>query len=483
LREAIRAGDLDNASFTVGLELECYAVDDRGRLVPIPGTVFEDAPVEKELGLHNVEVNTEPSVLDGAGLREQATSIEHLLDEARRAAGDAGIELVLDGMWTIPPTGGTVEYLSAVDRIDGVTVAANMRESPRYRALDNDVLERTGGSVGLDVPGVDRSFPTILFESLTTSIQPHLQIPTAEAFPRHYNAAIRTLGPVLALSTNSPFLPVDLYADCDAYRLVETTDHELRIPVFEQSVNAGEDPGKVRFPGDIDRPEDVVDRIVDDLTVAPFLAEWIEDDGADEAAYSDTFPELDHKRGTYWRWLRAVIGGDPVGPGNTRRSLRIEYRPLPTQPTVADVVGLQWLVSGLIRGIVAEDHPLVELPWKEAKRCFYGVVADGLDADLAWIGADGTRTTDPTDVFPELFDLARQGLHAAGVPSTAVNDRLRPIEARWERRLTPSQWKLDRVREGLDDGLELAGAMDRMQATYRDRSRSGVPFYKWQQVN
>jgi len=479
LRKELRTGRLDNADPTIGLELECYVVDDEGRLATLPEGCMADTPVNRELGRHNVEINTPPTVLSAAGIEHQAETLREHLAIARRVAADHDRHVVLDAMWTVPPPEGTRAYLSATEEIDDVVLAANMHASPRYHALDNDILRAGGGAVSLDLPGVSERFPTILAESLATSIQPHLQVPAAETLPAYYNAAIRTLGPILALSTNSPFLPADLYDEADANIVLEATFHELRIPVFEQSINAGRTPGKVRFPEDIAAPADVVSGVVEDETMAPFLREWAEAGPPDEDVFGDAFWEFSHKHGTYWRWLRGVVGGDYVDTNNDERSLRIEYRPLPTQPSVPDLVALQCLVAGLLRGIVATDHPLGTLDWADARETFYAVVEDGLDAELQWVTADGTHTTDAEVVYEEVFDLARAGLEAAGVSAAVADERLRPIERRWEERAVPSQWKLDRVRAAVEDGATLAEAIETMQRAYVERAAVDRPFVAW----
>jgi len=489
LRAAIEAGRYDNDQFAVGLEVEVYAVDrpaasddERGtqgdggecRLAPLPGVAF-DGPANKELGVHNAELNTDPDVFDGGGLAAQAAAIRDALEGAQADARAAGRELVLDAMWTVPPAGGSYDYLAAVERRDGVTIAEHMQPDPRYVAIDNESLRHGGGSLTFSVPGFEREFPTILFESLATSIQPHLQVPAAADFPDYYNAAIRTLGPVLALATNSPFLPGDIYGGVDPDRLLAGTDHELRIAAFEQSVGLTANP-KVRVPRDIGTATDAVDRIVADDVYAPFLREWLEDSGRETLA--DRYWEFGHKRSTYWRWLRCVVGGDPVGSGD-ERSLRIEYRPLPTQPTVRDIVGLQALVAGLVRGLVAADHPVADLPWAAAEESFYNAVADGPDADLAWLTADGERTGDSAVIYGEIFDHARLGLREAGVPPAEIDRYLAPIEARREAGTAPSSWKLARVREELAGGRSLAEAIAAMQREYVRRSRESTTFAEW----
>jgi hypothetical protein len=482
LREAIAAGEMDNDEFAIGLEMEVYAVDrpdadaaTEGRLATLPTTVF-DGTANKELGRHNAELNTDPNVLDADGLAAQADSLAERFEQGQADAREASRELVLDAMWTIPPADGSLTYLDSVDWHEDVTVAQNMRPAPRYVAIDNHVRRLVDGEIPFDVPGAEHTFQTILFESLATSIQPHLQIPSASAFPDYYNAAIRTLGPLVALSANSPFLPADCYnAVTDPHTLVEETHHELRIAAFEQSVNHT-GSNKVRVPQDITDATDVVDRVVADDRYAPFLREWVRDD--DRTKFHDDHWEFDHKRGTYWRWLRCVVGGDPVGTG-TERSLRIEYRPIPTQPTIRDVVGMQALTAGLIRGLVVADHPLTTLSWDDAERAFYEAVADGLDAELAWVTADGERTTDSDTIFAEVFEYARTGLRESGVDDADIDHYLGPLEARWDHDTTPSAWKKARVHDGLDEGLDLPAALMEMQRQYIRASGEHSSFAEW----
>ncbi len=477
LREKITAGEFNSPQFAVGLEMEVYGVERDGdsRLVSLSDAVFE-AGATKELGVHNAEINTDPNIFDEDGLLAQADAIRDAFTAADEAARESGCQLVSDAMWTIPPEAGSESYLTDVEIRDKLTLAKNMRTDPRYMAIDNQVLELAGGQIAFDAPGIERTFPSILFESLATSIQPHLQIPFAEQFPDYYNAAIRTLGPVLALSTNSPFLPPDLYTDGDnPHELVEDSHHELRIAVFEQSVNASPNP-KVRVPSDIDDVEETVDRVVADDLYAPFLREWITDDSRE--SFADNYWEFDYKRSTYWRWLRCVVGGDPVGTGD-ERSLRIEYRPIPTQPSIADVVGIQWLVVGLLRRLIVTAHPIESLSWEKAKTSFYNAARNGLDADLHWVTKDGEYTTDSAEIFAEIFDLARDGLAAAGVSESDIDEYLGPIETRWETRTTPSVWQKERVREHLEDGADLTTAITETKETYITKSQEKETFAEW----
>jgi len=479
LRDAAATGTLDTQGYAIGLEMEVYAVDTEGQqstLQELPAEVF-DGDAGKELGVHNAEINTEPDPFDEDGLAAQAAQIERRVDAASKRAREHGADIVLDAMWTIPPAIGSEQYLTDTRTEDGITVATNIRADPRYIAIDNDILARAGGTLDFSGPGATRTFPSILFESLATSIQPHLQIPDTDQFPAHYNAAIRTLGPLLALSTNSPFLPPDLVEEpADPADLVDRSHHELRIAVFEQSVNTTPNP-KVSVPQDIDSVAQTVEQVVEDDLCAPFLREWMVEEPRD--SFADEHWEFDYKRSTYWRWLRCVVGGDPVPGAGDERSVRIEYRPIPTQPTVRDVVGMQFLTVGLVRGLVETGHPLTDLDWDRAEENFYNAAREGLEGTFHWVTAEGEHTTDRGLIFTELFDIARAGLAAGDVSEETISTYLGPIQQRWEAGMTPSIWKKAQVREGLAAGLSFGEAVTAMQEAYIERSISTDSFAEW----
>jgi hypothetical protein len=293
----------------------------------------------------------------------------------------------------------------------------------------------------------------------------HLEVPTDE-FATYFDAALRTAGPVLALATNSPFLPPDLYDDAVDPATVLDGPNELRIHLFE-AMNVTS-PGKVRFPDDIERPVDVVDRIVDDRTCAQYLREWLADDP--RQGFHDEYWEFLHKQGTCWRWIRPIL--DQTGP-------RIEYRPLPAQPTVADVAGLQALVVGVVHGLVTTDHPARHLPWADARDGMYAATADGLDAELDWIDRRGDPTTDRSVLYDELFDLAHHGLRDRGLHPDRTDELLAPIEARWHAHTSPAAWKRERARDHVDDGATLTDAILDTQRDYLEHAHDHATFADW----
>jgi len=132
-----------------------------------------------------------------------------------------------------------------------------------------------------------------------------------------------------------------------------------------------------------------------------------------------------------------------------------------------------------LRGLVETDHPLADLSWNRAEESFYNAAREGLDAELHWQTADGQHTTDPETIYAELFEIAREGLAAGGLADDEIDDYLAPIERRWEQRTTPSVWKKERVRQGLDGGLELSEAIQAMQRRYIELSQERDSFAEW----
>ena len=499
LRNDVAAGAFDAPDFAVGLELEGYVVDADGRLAAAPESLFEIDGCSRELGVHNAEMHTAPDVVSDAGLRQQYDELRGIYDDVQRHLGESDRRFVLDAMWTVPPESGTRQYLSAGTATDGIFLADNMRPVPRYVALDQKIREANGGRIGLGLPGYDDA-RSMLVESLATSMQPHLQLPDPTDIPRYLNVATRTMGPILSLTANSPFLPADIYDDepvSDVVEVFAQTPHELRIPIFERSVDEG--TNKCRVPRDVASIDELIDRIAEDPTLVapPDLGADGNEDGDEGGSQDDSggkgdpgserYPAFGAKRGTYWRWVRPVFGGEiPRGadgapiPGASEESVRIEYRPLPTQPTLRDTVSVQALVAGVLRGVDVADHPLATLSWEDARASFYAAVDDGPDADLRWVTQDGEQTGETEAIYDDLFALARRGLDALGVGADATEWALGPIEARRDAAHTsPSAWKRTRVREAVEDGASLPAAISEMQGEYVERVAGGTPFAQW----
>ncbi|WP_276273464.1 hypothetical protein [Haloarcula litorea] len=457
LKEEVRSGTFDNTEAIVGMELELYAVDDQtDALRRVPRQLLELVGFEKELGLHNAEMQTSPQPLNEHGLATQRAELKASLLPAERRLGNEGIRLVADGMWTVPPNGETAgDYLSDSVEHDGIRLATNMSDSVRYHTMANtDYPAR----FELDAPHVLMEADTVMPESLITSIQPHYQIPHAPDLPEYFSYALRIAGPVLALGVNSPFFPPDLYDDAPDAEIVEDARMENRVGVFESVLNPPEDdptPPKVCFPPDFETVEDAIDDIVADDTIVPM-------DLQSGTRFDDDFVHVRHKHGSYWRWVRPVF----EGPTRSAANARIEFRPLPAQPTVDDAVAFEALFAGLMESLPRLEHPVQSMDWATAEENFYAATRDGLRADIEWITVDGATTTSTDELYGELFELAREGLEASGLSTEEAHEYIRPLRERVDRRLTPARWKHDYVRRRVEENVPLAQAIWGMQSAY-----------------
>jgi hypothetical protein len=457
--EAAREGTFDNPQAIVGLEYEFYGVDASSTaLARVPRRLLEFVGFEKELGLHNAEMSTSPQPLNAAGIAAQEAEVVSQLRTAQECASSEDLTLVSDGMWTIPPVGeSTGSYLTDVAEVDGVTIASNMSDTARYHAMDN----LAGGArpgMQLDAPHVDLEADTVLLESLITSIQPHYQVPVAEDLPEYFRYAVRVAAPLLALGVNAPFFPPDVYDDVPPETILADARDEERVFVFESVLNPVDGDRKVRFPRDVDSVREAVDRIVEDDVVVPLAA-------TDEARFDDGFAALRAKHGTFWRWVRPVF----EGASRSSAHARIEFRPLPGQPSVRDTIGFQVMFAGLLESLPRLEHPVAELDWETARENFYAAARDGLDAELTWVTNDGQETTDRDEMFVDLFDHAEEGLRMRGLDDEEIATHLWPLRKRARHGFTPADWKRRRVEEHLTEGTPFEEAVHGMQREYVER--------------
>ena len=455
LKDEVRDGTFDNSEAIVGLELELYAVDDRtDALQRMPRPLLERIGFEKELGLHNAEMQTSPQPLNSYGLAAQEQELQANLVPAQERTRAENIRLVSDGMWTVPPTGETARsYLGDSVEEDGVRIGTNMSDAVRYHAMANTDYP---SGLQLDAPNVTLEADTVMPESLITSIQPHVQVPHAPDLPEYFAYALRIAGPLLALGVNSPFFPPDLYDEVPDAQILGEAWMEHRISVFESVLNTtdGSAPDKVCFPPDFDSVEDAIDAIVADETIVPMELTRGE-------RFDDRFAHVRHKHGSYWRWVRPVFDGATRSQANAR----IEFRPLPAQPTIRDAIAFQAVFAGLLESLVRREHPVKSLDWETAEANFYNAMRDGLDAEMRWITGGG-ETTDIEEIYGELFEHARDGLELQGLSTESARQYIRPLRERVDRRITPARWKFGYVRRRVQEGVPLPEAIWGMQAQY-----------------
>jgi len=456
LKSEVRAGTFDNTQAIVGLEFELYAADERtDALRRVPRQLLERIGFEKELGLHNAEMQTSPQPLNDYGLEAQERELQATLAPALERAKTEDIRLVSDGMWTVPPNGETaIAYLCDSVEQDGIRIGTNMSDSVRYHAMANTDYPC---AFRLEAPHVSMQADTVMPESLITSIQPHYQIPHAPDLPEYFRYALRIAGPLLALGVNSPFFPPECYEDAHDREIVADAHMEHRVGVFESVLNPPADAdaeSKVRFPRDVESVEAAIDRIVADPLIVPMAVET-------GGRFDDRFAHIRHKHGSYWRWIRPVFDGATRSQANAR----IEFRPLPGQPTIRDAVAFEAVFAGLLESLPRREHPVRDLDWERARENFYAAARDGLRAEMTWLTGHG-RTTSLDELYGDLFEHARDGLELRGLSTAEARRYIKPLRERLDRRMTPARYKHDFVRRQVREGVPLGEAIWGMQTKY-----------------
>jgi gamma-glutamyl:cysteine ligase YbdK (ATP-grasp superfamily) len=439
---------------TIGAELELFLIDDDGRPLRRNKQVQTAACDERivlELGSFNLEVNLTPLPLAGHPFTALASEARHMMLALDLAARSQGGRVVPIGI------------LPTLTEFDFTRDA--MSDETRYRALSRGIRRVRAEPFRVQIHGAERlelEVEDVILESANTSWQVHLRTPPAD-FARVYNAAQLAIGPVLAVSGNSPsFLGRDLW-------------EETRIALFEASAD----------DRDMERPWRVDGRV-------SFGSGWVES-GAGELfelsvrEYEPVMPVMDDEdplavvrgggvprlaelrlhQGTVWQWNRPVY--DPADGGH----LRVELRALPAGPTCADMAANAAFLLGLVVAMADRPSWIDDVPFADAYRNFYRAARNGLDATLAWPGR--TQPVAAAGLVVDLLPVAAEGLASAGVDESEASRHLAVIADRVGKRRTGAIWQ----RETLAALGEEPGAPARMLACYRDLSFTGDPVHTW----
>src|SRR6185295_13234152 len=214
----------------------------------------------------------------------------------------------------------------------------------------------------------------IMMESCNTSFQVHFQTSPAE-FASHYNLAQAITAPVLAAAVNSPLL--------FGHRLWQ----ETRVALFQHSTDARSrtqlarsHPTRVSF-GDNWLKHSVVELFHEQISrFRPIMISRPDEDPFQVLARGETplLSALRMHNGTVWRWNRACYGlQDGVA------HLRIEYRVLPSGPTVEDEMANAAFFAGLMLALPEEYADVARrMSFDDAKSNFFRAARHGLDAQF-----------------------------------------------------------------------------------------------------
>jgi hypothetical protein len=444
LQNELFKGSFSATGDICGYELEAWLVDHNYFPSPINQDFLKrlnNPLVVPELSRFNVEINGQPLQLQGKALSNLGRELSHTWELCQEQAHKLDSVLMMVG---ILPT------LRQKD-----LCLANMSDLKRYRALNEQVLARREGlPIHIRIEGRDNlqfDHPDLMMEAAATSFQIHLQTAQIDAV-RYYNAALISAGPLVAASGNSPLLfNADLW-------------DETRIPLFEQSVeigdNASQDNRRVSFGRGYAR-QSLYECFDDNLSTHSVLLPILMD------CPPEQFAHLRLHNGTIWRWIRPLIGFDPDGTPH----LRIEQRVLPAGPTIIDMLANSAMYFGLARYLATlRDPPEGQFSFENARNNFYHAARYGLDAKLCWL--DGNYYDARSLLLEEIVPKARQGLEMVNIDADENEFYSGIVKSRVHSGQTGAAWQRAYRQKYNADNLQLVAA-------YLARQRSGAPVHEW----
>ena len=430
-----------------GFELEAWLVDEGGN--PAPRNVellqgMDETLFTSELARFNIELNNPPHSLHGDYLSRMHYELENTWKTCVKKASSLGLHMCMIGI--LP----TVRQ----DMLNRMV----MSPLKRYQALNEQILrQRNGEPLNINIVGKDTlhtKHEDVMLESAATSLQLHLQVPGSEAVA-YYNASIIASAPALAVGANSPFLFGRELWD------------ETRIPLFEQSIEAGGFEGVNRGPllrvsfGQGYARNSLYEPFQENCEHFPILLPMVQDKPAEQLAH------LRLHNGTIWRWNRPLIGQDADGTSH----LRIEHRTIPGGPSVVDVVANAAFYYGLVYYLVNNERDLkTQIPFSTAKDNFYAAARKGLHASLQWNRQ--LRGTAQRLILDELLPLAHQGLHDMDIKEHDIEHYLGIIRARAMSGQNGAHWQRQFIQQHGKD-------LHKMTLQYIKLQNTGRPVHEW----
>ena len=463
LHQLVETHRFETGKRTIGVEVEVYVTDANGDAAPINQALLEriaSPDFQTELAQFNIEFDVRPRRLGGSCFSDIQSELRRSLNYAQEQARTLDAEVLIIG---ILPT------LTDFD-----VTEQNLSANPRYKALNDVILNQRGEDIIIRIEGdetLETTANSIVFEAACTSMQLHLQVDPLD-FARYWNAAQILSAPLVAAGANSPFF------------LGKQLHHETRIALFEQATDTrteelasqGVRP-RVWF-GEKWLTEGIFELFDENVRYYPALLPICEDEDPVQvlrAGDIPRLPELTLHNGTIYRWNRPVY---EVARG--RPHMRIENRVLPAGPTVVDAVANTALYYGLLNGLASQKPGLWEsMSFEAAQDNFFTAARQGLGAKLYWPKI-GREVPAGELLVKHLLPTAREGLADWGVDDEDIDRYLGIIEDRVLAGQNGATWQIATWHKLIeDDDYDRPEAARELVRRYLKHSDQGDPVHTW----
>lgn len=460
LERMLKEDMIESGVTRIGAEQELFLVDRSCRPASRSLEVLkavDDPHFTTELARFNLEFNLDPVDWGPDCLAELENQLNTLLQKVRRAAGEAGVEVLLAGI--LP----TLHH--------GDLTLENMTPFPRYFALAEAIYRRRGKEFELNIRGLDElsiTHNSVMAEACNTSFQVHLQVDPGRFAPL-YNIAQAVSGPLLAAAVNSPLLfGRRLWQETRIALFQEATDTRGRKSSVRQ-----EEP-RVSF-GNRWVDDGVLEIFRDDITrFKVLITDEIVQDPFEQLSRGEVprLRALCLHNGTVYRWNRPCYG-----ISNGRPHLRIENRVLPSGPTTLDEMANAAFWFGLVRYLdleVGDIRP--RMSFDQVKENFLAAARQGLKAHFHWFQHRSIAAVEL--ILSELLPQSRHGLEELGVGSEHIDRYLGVVEERVRSQQTGARWLLESLASMQQEGTP-AERLASLTAATLTRQKEGQPVHTW----
>lgn len=449
----------------IGAEQEMFLVDEAWRpargVLQVLERLKGDPHYTTELGQFQLEVNCAPQVLAGDGLGLLHEQLDHLVEKARKAAGEVGMAVVLMGILPTMQKGDL--------GLDAMVPSA------RYMQLNKIVTALRGGKFEVAIKGLDElvlDHDSVMVEACNSSFQVHLQVAPDE-FARMYNLAQVLAGPLMAVSANSPIVfNRRLWA-------------ETRIALFRQAVDTRknksllrETEARVSF-GTRWVKKSIVEIFREDISrFRALVGTDLPEESPMALLARGQLPELKALKlynGTIYRWNRACFG---VTDGKAH--LRIENRLMPAGPSTIDEVANSAFWVGMMVEIGAREQDITRrIDFDQAGANFYTAAREGIGSHFTWL--DGEDINARELVLERLLPLAEAGLRRQGINEDHIKRYLTVVEQRVRTARTGARWQMSSW-NSLRDRATLSERATAIVAATVQRQLTGRPVADWERA-
>ncbi|MCC3860206.1 glutamate-cysteine ligase family protein [Pseudemcibacter aquimaris] len=465
LKIALAKPGFGEGEITLGAELESCIVDKRGDVSPINMELLSDLDDPlfcHEINKFNLEYNLPFVKAEGkpfcAMQKDAEGGFQKLCDAAKKRHANIALVGILP---TLVQENFDVE---------------NMTDVGRYHMLNRELQNLRGGPFKVNMNGVDplkMECDHITLEGANTSFQVHMRM-DPNRFADTFNAAQLVTPIAVALSANSPI--------CMGHRLWQ----ESRIALFRHSIDnrhkddvSWRQPSRISFGNGWVR-ESVHELFAETVALFPSIIPLIDEEDPFEALEQGRLPKLEELSlhlGTTWPWNRAVYSAKNEG------HLRIEFRALPSGPSIEDMMASAAFIIGLTMGIRDDVSDILpSMPFRFAEHNFYRAAQSGYDARIIWPSQKQSELQERniTDVIEETLPLMEKGLEMIGVDHDEILKYAANIKERLKGRANGATWQLDVLEQYMEQGLSQPEACHAMTLKYIEQQQSGKSIIDWQ---